>query len=154
MLIKVENGAPIGHPIIEENFRQLFADVVFPLVFTNEIVESYGYAMYDFSQIPTPAIYEKLTEGTPVKDAAGIYRQNWVLVPMTDEEKAQADADRLDLQKAYVRAERNAKLTASDWTQLSDSPVDKAAWATHRQALRDVTAQSGFPWTIDWPVAP
>lgn len=53
-----------------------------------------------------------------------------------------------------VRAERNDKLSASDWTQVADAPVDKAAWATYRQALRDVTAQAGFPWTIIWPDAP
>ena len=30
----------------------------------------------------------------------------------------------------------------------------QAAWATYRQALRDVTAQDGFPWTITWPAQP
>jgi hypothetical protein len=60
-----------------------------------------------------------------------------------------------DEEKAgQVRAERNDKLTASDWTQVADAPVDKTVWATYRQALRDVTAQSGFPWTITWPVEP
>ena len=57
-------------------------------------------------------------------------------------------------QAVQIRAARNAKLTASDWTQVADAPVDQAAWATYRQALRDVTAQAGFPWTITWPVAP
>lgn len=54
---------------------------------------------------------------------------------------------------ALVRAERNAKLAACDWTQLPDAPVDHAAWATYRQALRDVTNQSD-PFNIQWPVAP
>jgi hypothetical protein len=53
-----------------------------------------------------------------------------------------------------VRVERNAKLAASDWTQVADAPVDKAVWAAYRQALRDVTTQAGFPVTIDWPEAP
>lgn len=53
-----------------------------------------------------------------------------------------------------VRAERNDKLTASDWTQVADAPVDKAVWATYRQALRDVTGQEGFPWAIIWPTQP
>ena len=35
-----------------------------------------------------------------------------------------------------IRNWRNAELSASDWTQLTDAPVDKAAWATYRQALR------------------
>lgn len=53
-----------------------------------------------------------------------------------------------------VRAERNGLLTATDWTQVADAPVDKAAWATYRQALRDITAQDGFPWTVQWPEMP
>ena len=53
-----------------------------------------------------------------------------------------------------ARAERNTMLAASDWTQVADAPVDQAAWATYRQALRDITAQAGFPEIIDWPALP
>ena len=53
-----------------------------------------------------------------------------------------------------ARSIRNQLLTASDWTQVADAPVDQAAWATYRQALRDVPSQPSFPATIDWPVAP
>jgi hypothetical protein len=53
-----------------------------------------------------------------------------------------------------LRSERNALLSASDWTQVADAPVDKAAWATYRQALRDITAQAGFPHNVIWPVKP
>lgn len=64
--------------------------------------------------------------------------------------KAAKDAE----QGAVVRADRDGRLAASDWTQVADSPVDKAAWATYRQALRDVPAQAGFPWNVQWPVQP
>jgi len=47
--------------------------------------------------------------------------------------------------EVLVRAERDGLLMNSDWTQVDDSPVDKSAWATYRQALRDLPAQSGFP---------
>lgn len=56
-----------------------------------------------------------------------------------------------------VRADRNARLSACDWTQLTDAPLApeaKTAWAVYRQALRDVPGQAGFPDTIAWPVAP
>lgn len=39
-----------------------------------------------------------------------------------------------------LRIQRDALLTASDWTQLADVPVDKQAWATYRQQLRDFPA--------------
>ena len=58
-----------------------------------------------------------------------------------------------DAQWAVVRAQRNAKLAACDWTQLSDAPVDNLAWAVYRQELRDVTAQPD-PFSIVWPGAP
>lgn len=64
--------------------------------------------------------------------------------------KAMKDAE----QSEIVRDKRNDKLSESDWTQLADSTADKTAWATYRQALRDVPSQAGFPWTIDWPTQP
>jgi hypothetical protein len=64
--------------------------------------------------------------------------------------KAAKDAE----QAKSVRDERTKKLAETDWTQLTDAPVNGAAWATYRQALRDVTAQETFPWDIVWPTKP
>jgi hypothetical protein len=64
--------------------------------------------------------------------------------------KAQKDAE----QAKSVRETRNQKLKDTDWTQVADAPVDKAAWAAYRQELRDITAQAGFPWEVQWPDAP
>lgn len=66
------------------------------------------------------------------------------------EYKAMKDAE----QAANVRRSRNEKLKDCDWTQIADSTADKPTWATYRQALRDITAQEGFPWTVTWPVPP
>ena len=53
-----------------------------------------------------------------------------------------------------VRMLRDGMLSSSDWTQVADAPVDKAAWATYRQALRDIPSQAGFPNEVTWPVEP
>ena len=53
-----------------------------------------------------------------------------------------------------IRQQRNALLTASDWTQVADAPVDQTAWATYRQELRDIPDQENFPSEVTWPVAP
>jgi len=53
-----------------------------------------------------------------------------------------------------IRLWRNAQLMNSDWTQVEDSPVDKTAWATYRQALRDLPAQGGQAEAAIFPVAP
>ena len=57
-------------------------------------------------------------------------------------------------QAKSVRETRTQLLKDSDWTQIADSTADKAAWATYRQALRDLTKQTGFPWDITWPTQP
>ena len=43
-----------------------------------------------------------------------------------------------------IKLWRNFELARTDWTQVADSPADKAAWATYRQALRDLPAQGGL----------
>ena len=53
-----------------------------------------------------------------------------------------------------LRYWRDGELVATDWTQVADAPVDKAAWATYRQELRDIPLQSGFPLEVIWPTQP
>lgn len=55
---------------------------------------------------------------------------------------------------ASVRKQRTELLASSDWTQLTDTPINSSVWASYRQQLRDITAQAGFPWEINWPEAP
>jgi hypothetical protein len=56
---------------------------------------------------------------------------------------------------AQVRAARNEKMAATDWTQGKDIPDNvSSAWAVYRQALRDITAQAEFPWGVQWPTQP
>lgn len=59
-----------------------------------------------------------------------------------------------DLYLARMRHWRNTELARTDWTQIADAPVDQAAWATYRQALRDLPASNVDPREIDLPVAP
>lgn len=49
--------------------------------------------------------------------------------------------DTVEEVQAKIRKRRNALLSACDFTQVSDAPVDQAAWRTYRQALRDLPAQ-------------
>jgi hypothetical protein len=59
-----------------------------------------------------------------------------------------------DAKWEQIKLWRNAQLAASDWTQLPDAPVDKAAWATYRQALRDLPVQGGLADNAVFPTAP
>jgi hypothetical protein len=53
-----------------------------------------------------------------------------------------------------LRAERNARLAATDWTQVADAPVDAAAWAAYRAALRDMPEVTTDPAAPVWPAPP
>jgi hypothetical protein len=80
------------------------------------------------------------------------WRYKWRVDELTQEELDQ----RTVAQWSAIRSERNTKLSACDWTQLDDTPLSntqKQAWATYRQALRDITLQPD-PFAIEWPVAP
>jgi hypothetical protein len=55
---------------------------------------------------------------------------------------------------SLLRMTRDSYLAASDWTQVPDAPVDQAAWAEYRQALRDLPANTTDPRNPDWPALP
>lgn len=148
------DGTAIGQPpITDYNFRLLFPDKYFEQVLLPAVVEELGWGLYDYTRPPECQKYEKAVEIVPVKDSRGIFMQTWSVVPMTDVEIAQVDATKA----AQVREARSRYLYLSDWTQLADAPLSsekKSEWTAYRQALRDITSQTGFPWDIAWPNQP
>ena len=142
------NNGPSWNTTTTEVLESLGADVVF------EGAQATGGNVYQSSQL------------SGVEQIDGKWYTKYILGPVfldqvidgvtttaAEQEvayKASQDAE----QAKNVRATRGDKLSKCDWTQLADAPVDKAVWATYRQALRDVTTQTGFPWTITWPDAP
>ena len=78
----------------------------------------------------------------------------WLQAWEVTDSSAEEIAERTEAKATEVCTVRNQLLAACDWTQLPDSPADHEAWAAYRQALRDVTAQEGFPWNFEWPPMP
>ena len=68
----------------------------------------------------------------------------------------QSEIDTTEIAEAWpeLRRERNRRLSASDWTQAADAPVDSLAWAIYRQALRDLPAKTEDPRNPQWPTPP
>jgi hypothetical protein len=69
----------------------------------------------------------------------------------------QADADALANSWTALRAERDALLGSSDWTQYNDSPLTdeaKAEWVTYRESLRDLPENTDDPTNPTWPTPP
>ena len=92
---------------------------------------------------------QRVVELAPLYDGQA-WIQQWAVEALSQDEINTNTAQ----QAAAVRADRNARLAATDWTQIADSTADKAAWATYRQALRDVPSQVGFPQSVTWPQEP
>ena len=116
---------------------------------TEEVLEALGADVVFEGPQAQPTRYQfAFRDG--VEQIEGKWYTKYSVADMDQEAK-----DALDTTQAEsVRKQRTEKLKDTDWTQAADSPVDKAAWAAYRQALRDITAQAGFPWTIDWPAQP
>jgi hypothetical protein len=137
------NGGPSWDTTTTEVLTALGADVVF------EGPQASGGTVYQYSQ------------AAGVEQIDGKWYTKYILGPtFTDTEdttaaeqeaayKASKDAE----QAKAVRTSRDDKLTETDWRFRSDMTPSQA-WKDYCQALRDIPAQAGFPWTITWPDAP
>ncbi len=135
--------------MFEDEFRKLFPNTSMPQQLSEELINEFGGDVVLEGPQAQPTRYQVgFRDG--VEQIDGKWYTKYSVADMEQEAIAAKDAE----QAKSVRDQRNTKLKDSDWTQVADAPVDKAAWATYRQALRDITAQEGFPWTIDWPVNP
>jgi hypothetical protein len=133
----------------ESEFRSLHPNTSFPPQLTVELLDSFGAdPVLNGSQAQPTRYQVSFRDG--VEEVNGQWFTKFSVADMDADAIASLDARQAD----SVRAERNRKLTASDWTQVEDAPVDKAAWAAYRQGLRDVPSQEGFPWDVTWPVEP
>lgn len=133
------------------HYREAFPQTSFSDSGPNEdFLAEMGYAKVNVFR-PHDRNTEKLVPCEPVFEDGWVYT---VAVESKTQEELDADTN---AKAASVRAERNSRIAACDWTQLGDSPLTstkKQEWAAYRQALRDITAQEGFPHQVEWPEAP
>ena len=95
---------------------------------------------------PYDAQSEKLVSTDPYMEDGAVYAV--VVQPLTEDDIAAKNVATI----ATNKAARNQKLTATDWTQLTDVPLTgdcKVEFAAYRQALRDID-----PLNPVWPELP
>lgn len=141
MFIKLTNEVPEKYTIGQ--LRKDNPNVSFPKEIPNNVLAEYD--VYPLHPAPIPN-YDELTETykeVPPVQNEGQWVQTFVVEQLPTQEAS-----------ALIRSVRNDYLSSSDWTQVADAPVDKTAWATYRQALRDITAQAGFPFNVTFPTKP
>ena len=110
----------------------------------------YGWAKYDENGDRIPNSQRMCWEHA-------IVIQDGVTKPTKEEFDAKA-AELLYNDKVNgIREQRNNLLTETDWVVVKHNelgtPIPQK-WLQYRQALRDITEQSGFPDNVEWPTAP
>jgi hypothetical protein len=148
--------------ITEQEFRNLYFNTSFPPILSENILTDFGaVAILEGPQASPTSPYEySFRDG--IQEINGKYFTKYSLGPIFVDNENQTASEqelqyktRIDEQQASsVRNTRNQLLKDSDWTQISDATVNKDIWLTYRQALRDITIQEGFPFTIVWPIQP
>lgn len=143
-----ENGDVDHYPYTLTDLRRANPGTSFAKQISDEVAASFN--VFPVILVEPPAEnYTINLERTAVKQGDN-WVEKWITTPATTKEITERTASKAD----SVREERNQKLSDCDWTQLTDSPVDKQVWENYRQELRDITQQSGFPWEVVWPTKP
>ena len=135
------NGGPSWDTTTTEVLEALGADVVF------EGPQASGGTVYQYSQ------------AAGVEQLDGKWYTKHILGPVfTDGEQETAYKASKDAEQAKsVRTSRDTKLAETDWVVIKNLELNAnipGAWEVYRQALRDIPAQAGFPWTNTWPTQP
>jgi hypothetical protein len=116
---------------------------VIPADPSDEFLASYNVYPIVYREYPPRNVYTQTFEWGDFYLSDIGWTFDWIVVDLPEE-----------IASRNVRFERGKLLLQSDWTQLVDSPVDSAAWATYRQELRDIPQQEGFPYEVVWPPEP
>lgn len=148
MQVLIKNGTVETYPYSIGNLRKDNPNVSFPKNPSAALMAEWNVYPVESVGAPSTDHTQNVKQGDPVYDNG--WKQTWIVTQATEGEIA----ERTQSQADGVRGGRDDLLVKSDWTQVADAPVDKAAWATYRQELRDITEQEGFPWTVQWPLVP
>jgi hypothetical protein len=141
------NGGPAWDTTTTDVLTALGADVVF------EGPQATGGTVYQYSQA---AGVEQIDGKWYTKYILGPVFLDQVVDGVTTtaaEQEAAYKASKDAEQAKAIRTSRDDKLTETDWRFRSDMTPSQA-WKDYCQALRDIPAQAGFPWTVTWPDAP
>ena len=141
MYIKLTNGQPEKYTIGQ--LRRDNPNVSFPKRPSDELLADWGVFKVAPSMRPKHDSMAQTIREESIVEIDGVWTQQWLV-----EDKPQETVE------AIIRDRRNKLLEECDWTQVIDAPVDQTAWGAYRQALRDISSQEGFPYSVEWPRSP
>jgi len=159
-LIKIIDGLPSENPIQLDNVKSFDSNInaISKSFLKNDDVVGFGYGVFihttpDKNRDVTKHYVEHLATE---KNSDNEWLQKWVLTSIefnTDSARDSAIALTNQILSFDAREKRNNLLKDTDWAASSDLNLT-VEMAAYRIALRDISSQSGFPSTINWPTAP
>jgi hypothetical protein len=149
MYAKLNNGQVEIYPYTIGQLRKDHHNVSFPKAMTDDVLAQFNVVRVTPVSPPTVSHTQVWNESTPVLKN-GVWKQAYIISNVSAEDLA----TRTEGEEKSVRAKRNELLAQSDYTQLADAPGNATAWASYRDALRNLPTRSGFPWTMTWPTKP
>jgi len=150
MFVKTTNDQIDKYPYSVGDLRRDNPNTSFPRVIPAATMAAFG--MYPVGYEAAPE-YDPMTHRIEHSNMPVLKDGKWVLtktvVALTEEQIA----DRTAAKAKEVREQRAKLIAETDWMALSDNTLSPA-WASYRQALRDITEQAGFPYDVTWPTKP
>jgi len=156
LLVKTANGQVEQFPYTLGDLRRDNPQTSFPKKIGDAILASYGivHVMPDARPEHDPLVQTVVRDAEPHNNETAVDEETgetyetcrWV-IGYTVVNKPQDQAEHA------VRNKRDRLLQDTDWMALSDTTMSPA-WASYRQALRDITEQAGFPYSVVWPTKP
>lgn len=153
MYILAPNGTAEKYPYSIGQLRKDNPQTSFPKNPSDVILASWG--VFSVAMVPQPTYdpnTQNIRELTPVL-VNDVWTQVWEVSEASSEEIEQRAASLA----ASIRSERDRLLSETDWIVIKayerneNIPMD---WEVYRQALRDITSQAGFPYSVEWPTKP
>ena len=160
-----------GEVNTQGEIRRSMPNTSLPRVWTAAICDSLGIDPVLAAPAPEASgEYKVVSRNGVTQDANGNWVEAYVErdmfadyvdedgVTVTKAEQEQAYTARKDAEAATAaRATRDGLIASCDWMAIKafeGGTTVSTEWATYRQALRDVSAQAGFPHDITWPTQP
>jgi hypothetical protein len=169
MYAKITNGLVDQFPYSVSKLKRDNPLTSYPSPMSTPQMANAGLYFVKGLSAPEIGPYEVANHTGDIVQVGGEWQREWAIQDMfadtTDEDgvtttKAEHEAAyqaTLDATAATaIRIKRTGLLADTDWTQLADAMVDATSWGTYRQALRDITTHTSFPYLAeeDWPVRP
>ena len=156
LLVKTSNGQVEQFPYTLGDLRRDNPQTSFPKKIGDAILASYGiYHVMPETQPEYDNLVQSLVRDaephnneTAVNEETGeTYETGRWVIGYTVANKPQDQAE------DAIRNKRDQLLAETDWMALSDVTMS-TEMQSHRQALRDITGQAGFPYSVTWPTKP